>query len=353
MHFLRKNWQLVSAIAVMLVLAVALGVGYTVQSQAAETEIETAEFFTVPVHVLLPNEGYVKSYRVQTNELVSLRSMLAYNDIATFSDEAILKVNEYDHEQKLVKTFAAQPETPFYARVVAKDKSLLGYYEAITKPTTQLAESYMAKNGIEIIIEQQYYQESTGETAFLTNAEIQASLKAKAIQFAEMTGYYDEYGNWIVDEPESDEWTLELDDVMTICSANQVLVDGVCELKNPTITENDSTTDYPTTDDSGSGNVVTPTPTPTPTPDPTPTPPVCGADEILVGNECQPKPEPPQPEVPVCGADEILVGNECQPKPPVCNEDEELIGGVCQPKPLPDKPEPEQLLIPGRKPESA
>ena len=55
MHFLRKNWQLVSAIAVMLVLAVALGVGYTVQSQAAETEIETAEFFTVPVHVLLPN----------------------------------------------------------------------------------------------------------------------------------------------------------------------------------------------------------------------------------------------------------------------------------------------------------
>ena len=80
---------------------------------------------------------------------------------------------------------------------------------------------------------------------------------------------------------------------------------------------------------------------------------MCGADEILVGNECQPKPEPPQPEVPVCGADEILVGNECQPKPPVCNEDEELIGGVCQPKPLPDKPEPEQLLIPGRKPESA
>lgn len=340
MNFLRKNWQFVSFVIVIFVVVMALGIGYTIRSQAAEKKIETATFFTIPVYVLLPNNNYVKQYDVQTNELVSIRNMLAYNDIAMFSDEKVTRINEYNEDQKLLQSFSATAETPFYVRVIAKDNKTLSYYQELQEPTTTLSESYLVKEGIEIIIEQPYYSEQTESNTFLTDTEIQASLEAKTIRFTSVNGYYDEYGNWIEEIPEVDiEW--ENDPEVLVCQPNQIMIDGSCQEEQPSVDD-----EYIAEDVKPEINVDTSQPVIPPTPNP-PQPTICTESEQLVNGVCQPK-----PTVPICSADEILVDGVCQPKPiqPVCTDDEELIDGVCQPKPLPEVPDDmEQVVIVSRK----
>ncbi|MGL6007925.1 MAG: hypothetical protein ACRC1D_00525, partial [Culicoidibacterales bacterium] len=234
MKEMNKKLQLL-IVASGIILVAMIGVFFVAtRSQATEQKVPEVDFFTVPVHVVLPNDNYVKSYAIQTNEKVNLRNMLAFHDIATFAGDKIVKMNEYNEKQQLVKSFEATNEKPFYIRIVAKDKTLLAEYSELTAPGTALAETYLATEGIEVVIEQPVYDKETETSTFMTNRDIKASLQAKKIQFVEPEGYFDEFGDWIEVDAE-DDWDVELANVTIVCSANQQLIDGECQSVTGTV----------------------------------------------------------------------------------------------------------------------
>ncbi|MGL6229530.1 MAG: hypothetical protein ACRC3J_10065 [Culicoidibacterales bacterium] len=267
MKRINKKLQIIIA-AVAVTLIAVVGVFFVAtRSQATEQKVEEVDFFTVPVHVILPNDNYVKSYAIQTNEQVNLRSMLAFNDVATFAGDKIAKLNEYNEKQQLVKSFEATNEQPFYIRVIAKDKAVLTEYHELINPLTELTPAYLAVEGIEVIIEQPVYDEEAATATFMTDADIQASLEAKTITFVEAEGYYDEFGNWI--EAASNG---ERDDFVLVCSETQILIDGVCQSIVEPESDVQGETDSNWEQDDNENVEPTPEPEPTPTPDPEPTP---------------------------------------------------------------------------------
>ncbi|MGL5383881.1 MAG: hypothetical protein ACRDCC_10400 [Culicoidibacterales bacterium] len=277
------------------------------QSKGAEPVKAEVAFFTIPVHVVLPNDNYVASYTVETNEKVSLRSMLAFHNIVTFFGDEMHSIHHYDTDQKLVESFIATAEQPFYIRVMAQDQTVLA-------PTTMLPVNYLATDGLSVVIQQPLVDFELGTMEFLTEAELKQSIQTKSVQLIDRDGYYDEAGNWISFSNDFvvEEEIEEVDPV--ICLDTEELVDGSCQAILEPEPEPESEPE------------IEQTPPSVVTPEPTPSVPVCGSNEELVNGACQAKP-------PVCGSNEELVNGVCQTKPPVCGSNEELVNGVCQTKP--------------------
>ncbi|MGL5383900.1 MAG: hypothetical protein ACRDCC_10495 [Culicoidibacterales bacterium] len=266
------------------------------QSKGAEPVKAEVAFFTIPVHVVLPNDNYVISYTVETNEKVSLRSMLAFHNIVTFFGDEMHSINHYDTDQKLVESFIATAEQPFYVRVMAQNQTVLA-------PTTMLPVNYLATDGLAIVIEQPLVDSELGTMEFLTEAELKQSIQTKSVQLIDRDGYYDEAGNWISfsNDLVVEEEIEEVDPV--ICLDTEELVDGSCQA------------------------ILEPEPEPEPEMEQTPPPVVTPEPEK---EEVTPPTEEDKDDVIFCGNNEELVNGVCQTKPPVCNDNETLVDGVCQ-----------------------
>ncbi|MGL6058107.1 MAG: hypothetical protein ACRC17_07295 [Culicoidibacterales bacterium] len=294
-----ENYKLLGIIGVIIALIFVCVLNLN-PTKEIEATADTTAFFTVPVHVIVPESQYVKTYEIQTNERVNLRNMLAFHNIAIFADETIAQVNEYDQQQKFIRSFTATNEQPFYIRVTAKSEMLLQSYQALVERTRELPTSYLATDGIEIIIEQPLYDSETATTTFLTTAQVQQIIQQKSFELMEVS---------ITPEAETDE-TEATEEVVTtpeetiVCGSNEELVNGACQAKPPVCGSNEELVN---------GACQT-------------KPPVCGSNEGLVNGACQAKP-------PVCGSNEELVNGACQTKPPVCGSNEELVNGACQAKP--------------------
>lgn len=289
------------------------------QSKGAEPVKAEVAFFTIPVHVVLPNDNYVASYTVETNEKVSLRSMLAFHNIVTFFGDEMHSIHHYDTDQKLVESFIATAEQPFYIRVMAQDQTVLA-------PTTMLPVNYLATDGVSVVIEQPIVDFELGTMEFLTEAELKQSIQTKSVQLIDRDGYYDEAGNWISfsNDLVVEEEIEEVDPV--ICLDTEELVDGSCQAILEPEPEPESEPEPEPEIEQTPPSVVTPEPNPSVA--------VCGSNEELVNGVCQAKPL-------VCGSNEELVNGACQAKPPVCHDNEILVDGVCQVTPSEEDEVPE------------
>ncbi|MGL5531637.1 MAG: hypothetical protein ACRDCZ_06575, partial [Culicoidibacterales bacterium] len=229
-----ENYKLLGIIGVIIALIFVCVLNLN-PTKEIEATADTTAFFTVPVHVIVPESQYVKTYEIQTNERVNLRNMLAFHNIAIFADETIAQVNEYDQQQKFIRSFTATNEQPFYIRVTAKSEMLLQSYQALVERTRELPTSYLATDGIEIIIEQPLYDSETATTTFLTTAQVQQIIQQKSFELIEVS---------ITPEAETDE-TEATEKVVTtpeetiVCGSNEELVNGACQAKPPVCGSNE------------------------------------------------------------------------------------------------------------------